>query len=99
MKVPVKKSTNPNSQDSTIDLEVRIRCRAYEFYERRGREDGREIEDWLQAEAELLSERTKPLAGMTAKAAREPPATSTSKTTVKRVRKPRSPAPTKTPAQ
>lgn len=44
---------------STVDvpssLEDRIRTRAYELYEQRGREDGRDIEDWLRAEAELTS--------------------------------------------
>lgn len=27
--------------------------RAYELYEQRGRQDGRDLEDWLQAEREL----------------------------------------------
>jgi Protein of unknown function (DUF2934) len=35
------------------DLESQIRAHAYELYEGRGREDGHDIEDWLQAEAEL----------------------------------------------
>lgn len=30
----------------------RVRIRAYQFYEDRGREDGRALEDWLQAESE-----------------------------------------------
>ena len=30
-----------------------IRARAYELYEEGGREDGRDLEDWLQAEAEV----------------------------------------------
>ena len=33
----------------------RIRRRAYELYEARGREDGHEVEDWLQAEAEVAA--------------------------------------------
>ncbi len=32
-----------------------IRFRAYELYERRGRGDGHALDDWLQAETELLS--------------------------------------------
>lgn len=32
-----------------------IRERAYELYERRGREDGHDLEDWLEAEAEILT--------------------------------------------
>jgi len=35
-------------------LEEQIRLRAYELYEARGREDGHEVDDWLQAEAEVL---------------------------------------------
>ena len=35
------------------NLEDQIRRRAYELYEERGREEGREIEDWLRAEAEI----------------------------------------------
>ena len=31
-----------------------IRQRAYELYEKRGREDGHAEEDWLHAEAEVL---------------------------------------------
>jgi hypothetical protein len=30
-----------------------IRQRAYELYEARGREEGRDIDNWLQAEAEI----------------------------------------------
>ncbi len=33
--------------------EEKIRRRAYELYEARGRQDGRELEDWLKAEAEI----------------------------------------------
>ncbi len=36
-------------------LEERIRLRAYELYVHRGNESGSEIEDWLQAEEEILS--------------------------------------------
>ena len=35
-------------------LEHSIRIRAYEIYEQRGRVQGHALEDWLQAEAELL---------------------------------------------
>jgi hypothetical protein len=43
-----------------IDIEERIRLRAYEFYERRGRIDGLALDDWLQAEAEILGAGKKP---------------------------------------
>jgi Protein of unknown function (DUF2934) len=32
----------------------RIALRAYELYERRGRQDGRALEDWLDAERQLV---------------------------------------------
>ena len=95
---PVKKTTTKttktNSDKSAIDFAEQIRCRAYELYERRGHADGRDIDDWLQAEAELLIERAKPLAGAAAKNNREPPSTSTGKPTAQRVKKPREPAQT-----
>lgn len=31
-----------------------IRRRAHELYEARGREEGHDLEDWLQAEAEIV---------------------------------------------
>jgi hypothetical protein len=42
-------------QDRTSHVipEEAIRERAYEIYERRGREDGRAEEDWFEAETEL----------------------------------------------
>jgi Protein of unknown function (DUF2934) len=36
------------------DIEERIRRRAYELYEERGRVDGFALDDWLQAESEIL---------------------------------------------
>jgi hypothetical protein len=33
----------------------RVRNRAYELYERRGAEPGRDLDDWLEAERELRS--------------------------------------------
>ncbi|MGO9085904.1 MAG: DUF2934 domain-containing protein [Candidatus Sulfotelmatobacter sp.] len=36
------------------DIEERICRRAYELYEERGRVDGLALDDWLQAEGELL---------------------------------------------
>lgn len=46
--------------------EEEIRSRAYEIYVERGKHDGRELEDWLQAKAELEKPRGK--ARATAKA-------------------------------
>ena len=36
------------------DVENRIRRRAYQLYEQRGSVDGFALDDWLQAEAEVL---------------------------------------------
>jgi len=38
----------------TVPLEEQIRRRAYELYLQRGNQSGSDIEDWLQAEAEIL---------------------------------------------
>jgi len=45
--------------ESTPELLERIRIRAYELFEERGRHEGHEVEDWLQAEAEVLQQTTK----------------------------------------
>jgi hypothetical protein len=39
---------------SKVELEDRIRNRAYDLYERRGCGDGKALEDWLEAKAEVL---------------------------------------------
>jgi hypothetical protein len=36
-----------------IPTEQQIQQRAYELYEQRGRTDGHDLEDWLQAEREI----------------------------------------------
>lgn len=41
---------------STEAIEEQIRLRAYQLYQERGGGDGREAEDWLKAEGEVLSE-------------------------------------------
>jgi hypothetical protein len=46
----------PNERESEVqspELEEQIRRRAYELYEQRGRTEGRDLDDWLQAQAEL----------------------------------------------
>ncbi len=40
--------------DLSNDIEARISKRAHELYEQRGRIDGFALDDWLQAEAEIL---------------------------------------------
>lgn len=44
-----KRTTTPNADE--------IARRAYERFVARGREHGHDLEDWLQAESELLRER------------------------------------------
>ncbi|HXX17960.1 MAG TPA: DUF2934 domain-containing protein [Candidatus Acidoferrum sp.] len=45
--------------DASFDeLEQRIRVRAFELYEQRGKQDGHALEDWLRAEAELTRRTT-----------------------------------------
>jgi hypothetical protein len=34
-------------------VEEQIRTRAYELFEARGREEGHDLEDWIEAEAEI----------------------------------------------
>jgi hypothetical protein len=45
-----------------MKMEEQIRRRAYELYEARGREDRHELDDWLQAEAEIVGEQRKTIA-------------------------------------
>jgi hypothetical protein len=40
------------------DLETRIRQRAFEIYEASGRENGHDVDHWMQAEAEILGRRS-----------------------------------------
>jgi hypothetical protein len=40
------------------ELEERIRAKAYELYEQRGKRDGHALEDWLQAEAETTEQQS-----------------------------------------
>ncbi|MFY9844949.1 MAG: DUF2934 domain-containing protein [Terriglobales bacterium] len=50
------KSLRPRSPklDSPVDIEERVRERAYQLYEQRGGVDGFALDDWLQAESEIL---------------------------------------------
>jgi hypothetical protein len=45
----------------SLPLEERIRRRAYELYVERGNESGSELDDWLQAEEEVLQTLEEPL--------------------------------------
>jgi hypothetical protein len=52
---PSKKLAATVTNDPADDLEQRIRLRAHELYEARGRQDGHELEDWLRAEDEITA--------------------------------------------
>ena len=43
----------PNAFEIEEQLQERIRQRAHELYVARGQEDGHDLEDWVQAEAEI----------------------------------------------
>jgi hypothetical protein len=45
-----------------LSLEEQIQRRAYELYVERGNQSGSEIDDWLQAEEEILERREQELA-------------------------------------
>jgi len=47
---------------SAPDLQEQIRRRAYDLYEQRGRAEGHEIDDWLQAESETTQQKAKTVA-------------------------------------
>jgi hypothetical protein len=46
---------NAPANNSSPDLEVKIRERAYQLYVERGSTPGHENEDWLRAEREILA--------------------------------------------
>jgi len=48
-----KQPTTEISELQEFELEYQIRLRAYELYEKRGRKDGRELDDWLRAKEEI----------------------------------------------
>ncbi len=50
-----KKNAKNGNAKAPVELEQTIRSRAYELYEERGRQDGFAQDDWLKAEAEVLS--------------------------------------------
>ena len=53
--MPAVNSPEPKKNSPSTDLEVEIRRRAYELYEQRGRQEGRALEDWVNAERQLVS--------------------------------------------
>jgi hypothetical protein len=50
--VPLSDITKTRPPEPILEHEIRIR--AYDLYEQRGKLDGHALEDWLQAEVEVL---------------------------------------------
>jgi Protein of unknown function (DUF2934) len=51
--VPVQHNAK-NQGYTQVELQARVRLRAYEIYQQRDRVDGHALDDWAQAEAEIL---------------------------------------------
>lgn len=51
---PAQRSEPAGKIPDPTQLEEQIRRRAYMLYELRGRQDGHALDDWLQAETEIL---------------------------------------------
>lgn len=49
------KNSGPREIDPTENVRACIAALAYQLYEQRGREDGHEVEDWLDAEQRILA--------------------------------------------
>src|SRR5262249_7341595 len=47
-------ATPPTLFEHMMDIAEKIRQRAFELFQRRGGADGRSVEDWLQAEREVI---------------------------------------------
>jgi hypothetical protein len=61
-KLPTPRGTPKQTAPFHADFQEQIRRRAYELYEQRGREDGRALDDWLQAESEVSQRKAKTVA-------------------------------------
>ena len=53
----IEKKTKSDEPTVLIPIEQQIRQRAHELYEQRGRTDGHDLDDWLQAECEIKGTR------------------------------------------
>jgi hypothetical protein len=64
----MKRRTVPNRDKvrneglTQVELAAETRRRAYKLYEERGRADGHALEDWAQAEAEIVGPERRPTA-------------------------------------
>jgi hypothetical protein len=59
---PTRLITTDPTTGATSDFQEQIRRRAFELYEERGRDDGHDLADWLQAESEAIQLRSKAMA-------------------------------------
>jgi hypothetical protein len=48
-----------SEMDDPQGLKSQIRQRAFELYQERGRKDGHELDDWLLAEEEITTQKTR----------------------------------------
>jgi hypothetical protein len=58
MPIPLTSHKPKTQQTDPAQLQEQIRSRAYEIYEQRDRTEGHDLDDWLQAEAELTGTKT-----------------------------------------
>ena len=56
-KKPSSESKSIQTNKAASNVHEEIRQRAYELYEQRGRQDGHDLEDWLQSESEVMRKR------------------------------------------
>ena len=59
MPTPSVANKHKNLQSELVKVDENIRRRAYALYEQRGRRNGHELDDWLQAEAEVTGKKAK----------------------------------------
>jgi hypothetical protein len=57
--MPPPLRTTQRTTQATSELQEQIRRRANELYEQRGKDDGHELDDWLQAESEVTQPKAK----------------------------------------
>jgi hypothetical protein len=58
-----RKAPSRRLDTGSYELEERIQARAYQLYEQHGKRNGDDLDDWLQAEAELTQRRALRAAG------------------------------------
>ena len=51
---PTMSADLPKMSPNSVQAQDRIALRAYELYEQRGRQEGRALEDWVEAERQLV---------------------------------------------